>query len=287
MFRRSRTNPMPTDGGSLQTSPAPGGPGEVASGVMSPPEASGAVRDTASPPGTVPAAGMSPSTGMGPVAGTRPATGMGAEPAMASEPGVRGPATTRQPAAVAEPSHRLGVWRRPVGAAFTGLLALVVGAWAALAGYVGPYFDFRPVARTVWVTSLQNGLLHLLPGAVGAAAGLALMVMGPARRSIRGGSFVLPAAMLIASGAWLVIGPDAWPTLETGSAFLAAHSATRHLLDVACSSYAPGLAMVLLGGMALKAAAVPPVRIDTVRGPHNRGEGRHLRPLHAGLGLAG
>src|SRR5579875_120798 len=104
------------------------------------------------------------------------------------------------------------VYERPVGAAFTGLAALIVGAWGALAGYIGPYFAFRPVATHVWAGNWQNGLLHLLPGAVAAAAGLMLLAMGPARRSVRGGAFVLPALLLLAAGAWFVIGPVAWPT---------------------------------------------------------------------------
>lgn len=154
------------------------------------------------------------------------------------------------------------VYERPVGAAFTGLAALIVGAWGALAGYIGPYFAFRPVNTHVWVASWQNGLLHLLPGAAAAAAGLMLLAMGPARRSVRGGAFMLPAVLLLAAGAWFVIGPVAWPTFESGPAFHPVLSATRNLLNVACSSYAPGLVIAALGGMALKAALVPAVPVE-------------------------
>jgi hypothetical protein len=153
------------------------------------------------------------------------------------------------------------IYERPVGAAFTGFLALVVGAWGAIAGYIGPYFDYRPVALQTWVASLPNGLLHLLPGAVAAGAGLMLIAMGPARRSVRGGAFMLPAVLLLAAGAWFVIGPLAWPTFEHGDAFVTGVSATRNLLNIAGSSYAPGLALVMLGGIALKAGSVPPVPV--------------------------
>lgn len=154
------------------------------------------------------------------------------------------------------------VYERPVGAAFTGLAALIVGAWGALAGYIGPYFDFRPVDANVWVGSWENGVLHLLPGAVAAAAGLMLMAMGPARRSVRGGAFLLPALLLLAAGAWFVIGPVAWPTFHSGAAFEPTATATRNLLNVACASYAPGLVLVMLGGMALKAGMVPGVMVE-------------------------
>jgi hypothetical protein len=143
----------------------------------------------------------------------------------------RGPATA--------PTATPAIYERPVGAAFTGLLALVIGAWGAIAGYIGPYFDYRPVALQTWVASLPNGLLHLL----------------------RGGAFMLPAVLLLAAGAWFVIGPLAWPTFEHGDAFVTGVSATRNLLNIAGSSYAPGLALVMLGGIALKAGSVPPVPV--------------------------
>lgn len=174
------------------------------------------------------------------------------------------------------------VYERPVGAALTGVAALLVGAWGAVAGYVGPYFGFDPVARAVWVANLQNGLLHLLPGAVAAAAGLMLLAMGPARRSVRGGAFMLPAMLLLAAGAWFVIGPIAWPTFETGPAFTPVLGASRALLDVACSSYAPGLAIVMLGGMALKAGLVPAVPVED---PYTPAEADAVAPAVPGGGV--
>src|SRR5579884_1342299 len=98
-------------------------------------------------------------------------------------------------AAVDAPIVDRRVYARPVGAALAGALALIVGAWGAIAVYVGPYFGFRPVDEAAWTGSLQNGLLHLLPGCVAAAAGLMLLAMGPARRTVRGGALFLPALM--------------------------------------------------------------------------------------------
>ncbi|HWE54243.1 MAG TPA: hypothetical protein VG435_01955 [Acidimicrobiales bacterium] len=144
-----------------------------------------------------------------------------------------------------------------MGASLTGLLAIIAGAWGAVAGYIGPYFGWHPVAQATWAGTLQNGLLHLAPGAVAAAAGLMLLAVGPARRSAHGGALFLPGVMLLAAGAWFVIGPIAWPTFETSLPFMTAASATRNLLNVACASYIPGLVIVMLAGIALKAAATP------------------------------
>jgi hypothetical protein len=189
----------------------------------------------------------------------------------------RGARTTAAPTPAATTAHR--AWERPVGIGFTGLLALLVGAWGAVAPYVGPYFGFRPTAHDPWVTSLDNGLLHLVPGAVAAAAGLMLLGMGPARRSVRGGAFTLPAVMLLAAGAWFVIGPIAWPTFESGAPFAVGVSATRNLLNVACSSFAVGLVLVMLGGMALKAASVPAVPVEDPYTPAEAGAAPAVTPV--------
>lgn len=176
--------------------------------------------------------------------------------------GARSRTAAAEPRPAAMDTAAPRIYERPVGTALTGLIALIVGAWGAIAGYIGPYFDYRPVAHDVWVSNLPDGLLHLAPGAVAAAAGLMLMVMGPARRSVRGGAFLLPAVLLLAAGSWFVIGPVAWPTFEHSAAFMTGVSANHQLLNVAGSSYAPGLVLVMLGGIAWKAIHVPPVAVE-------------------------
>lgn len=158
-----------------------------------------------------------------------------------------------------------GVRARPLGASLTGLGALLVGAWGAIAVYVGPYFGFRPTTAQTWDWNLQNGLLHLLPGAVAFAAGLMLLAMGPARRGA-GGVLTLPALLLMAAGAWFVVGPVAWPTFEGGAAYAQVASASRNLLNQAGASLAPGLVLAALGGMAWKAGVARPV-IEPVEPP--------------------
>ena len=148
------------------------------------------------------------------------------------------------------------VYERQVGASLMGLTAVLVGAWGLICGYIGPYFGFRPLDYNAWTGSLQEGLLHAAPGGVAIAAGLMLMAMGPARRAVHHFGLMLPALALLAAGAWFVIGPVAWPAIEVGPAFTAASPLTN-LLNVACASYAPGLVLVMLGGMALKASIVP------------------------------
>lgn len=188
----------------------------------------------------------------------------------------RDPRMTGAPDATGGPGGTV-VRHRPTGAALTGLAAVIVGAWAGIAGYVGPLFGYRPVAPGAWNWNMENGLLHLLPGAAAVVAGIMLLAMGPARRSVRGAALTLPALILMAAGAWLVIGPTAWPTFESGLPFVPGVSATRNLLNVAGASLAPGLVLAVLGGMAWKAATVRsiPVVVDDPMTP------REARPVEA------
>jgi hypothetical protein len=181
----------------------------------------------------------------------------------------RAPGVAPAPGPVA--SRRPG---RSPGVALAGLAAVVVGAWGAVCGYVGPYFGFRPLAVRTWVGSLQEGLLHLAPGAVAVVAGAVLMALVRPRRAGGRGLVGLCALALAAAGAWFVIGPVAWPAIESGAAFLPA-GPLRHLLDVAAASYAPGLVLAALAGMAAKAAMVGPGRNDWVD---------PMTPVEAGAG---
>ena len=62
--------------------------------------------------------------------------------------------------------------------AMSGLLLILLGAWGALAPFVGPYFDFAFSPDRAWAWTEARGWLQVLPGAVAvvggaAAAGLA------------------------------------------------------------------------------------------------------------------
>jgi len=172
--------------------------------------------------------------------------------------------------------HRTG-WRRrevvtpsgvraralPVGASLSSLLALLAAAWGGVSVFWGPDFGYRPTSASAWDWTTQNWLLHLIPGAVGVAAGF--MLVGAARRRRVGGTAMvsLPALLLVAAGAWFVLGPVIWPTFESGPAFALGVSSARDLLNQAGSSLGPGLLLVFFGGMALKAGiARPAIAVD-------------------------
>ena len=148
---------------------------------------------------------------------------------------------------------------RPVGAAEVGLLAALVGAWGAISVFVGPLFGYRPTSANAWTWTTQNWFLHLLPGAVAVVAGLMILSASPSRRRAgTGGPTGLAALLIVAAGAWFVIGPALWATFESGQPFATGTSSWTSFLNQVGSSLGPGLLLAMLGGMALKAVIARP-----------------------------
>jgi hypothetical protein len=139
------------------------------------------------------------------------------------------------------------------------LLAALVGAWGGISVYVGPLFGYQPTSADSWSWTTQNWLLHLLPGAVAVVAGLMILSASPSRRHDGTGAPIgLAALMIVASGAWFVIGPSAWATFESGQPFATGTNAMTSFLNQLGTSLGPGLLLAVLGGMALKAVIARP-----------------------------
>ncbi len=159
---------------------------------------------------------------------------------------------------------------RPIGAAEVGFLAALVGAWGALSVFVGPYFGYRPTSPGTWAWTTQNWLLHLLPGAVAVGAGLMILSASPSRRRAGTGAPIgLAALLLVAAGAWFVIGPALWATFESGQPFATGVSAWTSFLNQVGSSLGPGILLATLGGMALKAVVARPAATLHSEGTNN------------------
>lgn len=149
---------------------------------------------------------------------------------------------------VAAPS----AWAGAVVPLVLGVGAAVVGIWAGIAPYVGPRIGFHVDSAPAWHWSSAHTVLALVPGAVAVAGGLVLVlsarrVHDPAFRWILLGCAVAWGL----AGAWLALGPLAWPVLTSHPApFLG--STARHRLSVqGGSSIAPGLVLAVLAGVAL------------------------------------
>jgi hypothetical protein len=161
------------------------------------------------------------------------------------------------------PVHR-GLWRhsgqsylvriyRPITVAGLGFLAALLGAWAGIVGFVGPEFGYQPTSASSWQWTTANWLLHLVPGAVALGAGLMVMATARATTASARGLLRIASLCIIASGAWLVIGPALWPVFESGAPYAATASAHTSFTNQIGANLGPGLLLVLLGGMILEA----------------------------------
>lgn len=99
-------------------------------------------------------------------------------------------------------AHRGGMMRvaRSRGAV-SGLVLMVLGAWGALAPFIGPLFDFAYTPDTAWTWTSGRFWLEVLPGAAAVVGGFLLLTT--ANRAIG----VFAGYLAAAAGAWFVVGP--------------------------------------------------------------------------------
>jgi hypothetical protein len=140
----------------------------------------------------------------------------------------------------------------PLRAAGTGLLIVLLAAWAGVAVFIGPSFGYRPTSAASWQWTTTNWLLHLLPGAAGVLGGLLILGRAPTLRAR--GAVWFGVLLVVAAGAWLVIGPVTWPLFESGPPFIQA-SPWRDFLNQVGANLGPGVLLAVFGGVALKAGA--------------------------------
>ncbi|HEX4864524.1 MAG TPA: hypothetical protein VFV02_10650, partial [Acidimicrobiales bacterium] len=156
------------------------------------------------------------------------------------------------------PAAGVRAWARPLGAAGVGLWTLLLAAWGGISVFVGPLFGYRPTSTNAWDWTMQNWLLHLVPGAVGVFAGLVMLATIGARGAGRRSGLGLASLLTVAAGAWFVIGPSAYHWFESAAAFAPTASARRDFLNQLGSNLGPGVLLAVLGGMALKAGFANP-----------------------------
>jgi hypothetical protein len=139
------------------------------------------------------------------------------------------------------------------------LLGALLGAWGGFCVFVGPYFGYRPTSATTWEWTTNNWLLHLLPGAVALVAGLMILAASPLRRAGRAAAPLgLAALLLLAAGAWFVIGPALWPTFQSSPPFATNVGAWTSFWNQLGANLGPGVLLAALAGMALKASIARP-----------------------------
>jgi hypothetical protein len=91
-----------------------------------------------------------------------------------------------------------------------------------------------------------------------------VMAASPLRRAGRASAPLgLAALLLLAAGAWFVIGPALWPTFQSSPPFATGTGAWTSFWNQLGANLGPGVLLAALGGMALKASlARPAVAIE-------------------------
>lgn len=84
----------------------------------------------------------------------------------------------------------------------SGAVLLVLGVWAGLIHFIGPYFEYQADQADVWVFTWERFWIGILPAVVAIVGGA---VLSSAAHRVAGS---VGAFLGIAAGIWLVIGPS-------------------------------------------------------------------------------
>jgi hypothetical protein len=140
--------------------------------------------------------------------------------------------------------------------AFSGIVLVVLGAWAALVPFIGPYFDFAftPAPNDAWHWTSGRGWLELLPGVAAVVGGL-LLLAGTNRVVLTFASW-----LGVAGGAWLVVGPVLAPRISLSTGAPESSGGWVQTLEALFFFYAIGAGILFFGASALGRLSVHSVR---------------------------
>jgi hypothetical protein len=144
---------------------------------------------------------------------------------------------------------------RSISLGAVGLVALVASAWGGIVPYVGPSFGFSADGFGSWHWNLGQAVLALIPGAIGCLFALSLMGRTAAGATLRRVGITSGGLLAIASGAWFVIGPFAWPVLVNGGRYFVTASPLGELEHQVGYALGPGLILAACGAFAIGWAA--------------------------------
>ena len=160
--------------------------------------------------------------------------------------------------AVSDRGVRLSKMRVPwTRGATSGALLLILGAWAALAPFIGPYLNlaYTPATNTTWHWTAARGWFEVAPGAAAFAGGL-LLLLSTNRAVVIAGSW-----LGIAAGGWLIVGPSLADVLNQSIGTPDPASGTkRQALEALSFFYAIGAVILFLAAAALGRLTVRSIR---------------------------
>ena len=141
--------------------------------------------------------------------------------------------------------------------ATSGVLLVILGAWAAIVPFIGPYLNFAytPSTNTAWVWTEARGWFEVAPGAAAFAGGLLLLTS--TNRAIA----ILGSWLGIAGGAWLIVGPSLTDVLDKSIGTPDPTSSTNvQALEELFFFYGVGALILFVASVALGRLSVQSVR---------------------------
>lgn len=128
-----------------------------------------------------------------------------------------------------------------------GLIILVLGVWAGLVAFIGPYFHYAFINHQTWHWTMGRLWLNVIPGAVAVFAGLELMRTG---NRVSG---VFAGWLAAAAGTWLIIGQtvSTWWNHGASQAGRPLGSTFLRMIEQLGYFYAVGVAILFLAALAL------------------------------------
>jgi hypothetical protein len=155
--------------------------------------------------------------------------------------------------------------------AISGVLIVILGLWAGLVPFIGPYFHYSMHSTQHWHWFADRAWLEVLPAGVAVIGGLMLI------RSTTRASASLGAMLALAAGLWLVIGPIVSTLWHHGAIVvgppMGAHTITR-VLEWLGYFYGAGALIVLFSAYALGFIAALPLVDERVVGTGGTATGR-------------
>jgi hypothetical protein len=149
----------------------------------------------------------------------------------------------------------------------SGGLLMLLGAWAALVPFVGPYFGYAYTPDKAWAYTSGRLWLSVAPGA---AAFLGGLLVAASDRAATGGSF-----LAVLGGAWLVIGQPVIALARPGGVITAGlpvvsrgapvSAAAMRFLEGLGFFYGLGVVIVFLAALALGEVLVARMAADRYR----------------------
>jgi hypothetical protein len=153
--------------------------------------------------------------------------------------------------------------------ALSGVLLVILGAWAAIVPFIGPYlsFAFTPAPTSKWYWTAARGYFEVAPGAAAFVGGVLLLVSAHRLMTSFG------AWLAAVGGAWLIIGLPLSNYIGINTGSPAASPLTSpgvYTLELLFFFYAIGAAILFVAAVAIGRMSTHSVR--DVRAAERRAE---------------